>query len=98
MSDKSLDFKTEDVTIAQDGRVIINNAEFAKRLVAHVKKVAPGSVGILDNCDCKDKAISDVNLGKVLPATTFKLDPGVVGIFDNCACKGRINPGGKISK
>jgi hypothetical protein len=97
MSDKSLEFSTEDVVIAEDGRVIINNPEFAKRLISHVKAVAPGRVGIFDNCDCK-KALSEVNLGRVLPATKFRLDPGVVGIFDNCDCKSRVMVGDEIKR
>ena len=98
MSDKSLEFSTEDVVIAEDGRVTINNPEFAKRLVDHVKRVAPGSVGIFDNCDCKSRAPSEINLGKVLPATNFRLDPGVVGIFDNCDCKSRVLSGEEIRR
>ncbi len=90
MSDKSLEFSAEDVVISEDGRVTINNPEFAKRLISHVKRVAPGSVGIFDNCDCKRKALSEVYLSKVLPDTKFRLDPGVVGIFDNCDCKSRV--------
>lgn len=87
MSDKSLEFSSEDVVIAEDGRVTIHNPEFAKRLLDHVKRVAPGTAGIFDNCDCKSRGINEANLGRVLPAAKFRLDPGVVGIFDNCDCK-----------
>ncbi len=88
----ALEFSTEDIVIAEDGRVTINNPEFAKSLVDHVKRVAPGLVGIFDNCDCKGNAPSEVALGKVTPATNFRIDPGFVGIFDNCDCqkKGRV--------
>ncbi len=85
-----LEFSTKDIVIAEDGRVIISNPEFAKRLVDHVKKVAPDTVGIFDNCNCKGNALSEIQLSKVLPATRLRLDPGVVGIFDNCDCKGRV--------
>jgi len=98
MAGRSLEFTTDDVVIAEDGRVTINNSEFAKMLVSHIKKIAPGNVGIFDNCDCKGKAISEIALGKVIPATTFRLDPGTVGIFDNCDCKGRIMQGEEIRR
>jgi hypothetical protein len=90
MSNNSLEFKTEDVVIAEDGRVTITNIEFAKRLVQHVKMRSPETVGFFDNCDCdkKDKVFSEVNLGTVLPATTLRLDPGTLGIFDDCSCTG----------
>ncbi len=88
MGTESLTFNTEDVTIADDGRVIINDPAFAKRLIKHVKRVAPGDVGIFDNCDCKGKQASAVRLSDVLPETSFRLDSGTVGIFDNCDCTG----------
>ena len=91
MSEIALEFKTEDVVIAEDGRVIINNKAFARSLVEYVKVVAPGTVGFFDNCDCKGKAISEVSLSEVMPVTTLKIDPGIVGIFDNCDCKSRLD-------
>lgn len=87
MTDQSLEFSTEDVVIAEDGRVTINNPEFSKRLIKEVKRMTPGTAGIFDNCDCKKTGLREIELGKVLPATKFRLDPGVVGIFDNCDCK-----------
>ena len=95
MSDKTLAFSTDDVVITEDGRVTINNPEFAKRLVAHAKMVSPAAAGIFDNCDCKKGAVSEVALGKVLPATTLKVDAGRSGIFDNCDCKSRM-PGAEV--
>lgn len=90
MSNKSLEFSTEDVFVGEDGRVTIKNPEFTKMLVDHVKKVAPGTAGIFDNCDCKSNVLKEVQLSRVLPATKMRLDPGIVGIFDNCDCKGRV--------
>lgn len=87
MSENELKFKTEDMIIAEDGRVIINNKEFAKSLVEYVKFVAPESVGLFDNCDCEKKALREINLREVMPVMDLKIDPGRVGIFDNCDCK-----------
>jgi hypothetical protein len=97
MSGNILEFSAADIVIAEDGRVTINNPEFTRHLIAHVKKVAPDHVGIFDNCDCKGNALNEISLAKILPSTTFRLDPGVVGIFDNCDCKGRVlEKGGAI--
>lgn len=82
-----LEFKTDDVEIAEDGRVVIKNPAFAKALVAHVKTLSPETAAIFDNCDCKRGALSAVPLSKVIPSATLKLEPGTVGIFDNCDCK-----------
>ncbi len=90
MSDESLEFCTDDVVIADDGRVTISNPEFTRRLIAHVKRVAPETVGIFDNCDCKGNAVSKVSLDNVLPSTNFRLAPGNAGIFDNCSCTSSV--------
>jgi hypothetical protein len=84
----TLEFNTEDVVIAADGRVTINNPDFAKKLIEHAKRMAPGEAGFFDNCDCTKKSISEVKLSSVLPATKLRLDPGTLGIFDDCSCKG----------
>ncbi|HRZ76439.1 MAG TPA: hypothetical protein P5248_03670 [Bacteroidales bacterium] len=82
MPDK-INFSVKDVTIAEDGRVIIANRAFAQELLRRMKK-DPGSVGIFDNCDCKkDDALS--MLSKVRD-----MGPGRVGIFDNCDCRGNL--------
>ena len=99
MAGRLLEFSTEDVVIAEDGRVTICNAEFAKSLISHIARVAPGTVGIFDNCDCsKGRVISEVSLSEVMPATKLRLDPGTVGIFDNCDCKGRIMAAEQIKR
>lgn len=89
MADLKLEFNTDDVTIAADGKVIINNPVFAKNLVEQIKTLAPDKVGIFDNCDCKKQPSREIRLRDVIAATSFKFDPGLVGIFDNCSCKGK---------
>ncbi|MBE0641419.1 MAG: hypothetical protein IH599_05240 [Bacteroidales bacterium] len=82
MPDK-INFAIKDVTISEDGRVIIANRAFAQELLKRLKK-DPGSVGIFDNCSCqKDDALA--MLTKVRD-----MGPGRVGIFDNCDCKGKL--------
>ncbi len=80
---EKISFSVEDVTISEDGRVIISNRKLAKELLRRMKQ-NPGSVGIFDNCDCKkDDAMT-------LLTKVREMGPGTVGIFDNCSCRGAI--------
>ncbi|MEF2074097.1 hypothetical protein [Consotaella aegiceratis] len=97
MAGKMVSFSTSDLTISEDGRVMINNPEIAKALIQHAKSVSPQEAGIFDNCSCgKTEAMRAVELSRVLPKADISLSigsPGIrlagpeTGIFDNCSCK-----------
>ncbi|MES9873145.1 MAG: hypothetical protein ABW146_08540 [Candidatus Sedimenticola sp. 6PFRAG7] len=82
-----LEFSTDDLVITADGKVEIDNPNFAKGLIEHVKEIDPGKVGLFDNCNCsKKELLSRVALKGAIPAERLRIDPGRVGIFDNCNC------------
>lgn len=96
MADKSISITTADLTISEDGRVLINNRALTKAIVDHAKAINPAEAGIFDNCNCgKGGALRAVELGRVLPERSLALNVdfaaianlGTEGIFDNCSCK-----------
>ncbi|MFH1465256.1 MAG: hypothetical protein ABIO70_12795 [Pseudomonadota bacterium] len=81
---KALELSLDDITVGADGRVIIQNTEFARALVERIK-ADPDRVGIFDNCNCGKSVAQMMELVR-------KVGPGRVGIFDNCNCKGQAMP------
>lgn len=99
MKDIALSFSTDDITIAEDGRIIITNPDVAKQLVQQLKEAVPDvqKAGFFDNCNCQiGHAAKVVEVSRAIPSQPVQMvlsgeQPRLMAmrassIFDNCNC------------
>ena len=86
MDKKTVNLTTDDISVTEDGRIVISNVELTKNFIETLK-ADPGTAGIFDNCDCTRGKMREVSLAGKMKPRALTVDLGAAeAIFDNCSC------------